>query len=157
MRESIFSDPQVTPFVECPNCRRLLTYGLKRCPDCYQEIREDYAILSGAIVVVNTKACAMANTIKTLDVSAPLALGATLFSYLVQEPPTITLVSVTWPGLALLAVVLWFIRFGRFGLGDDDYRRARRQMWLRLVGWSLLTAALWSFYFFVVHANLVAR
>ena len=44
MKESIFSDPRVTPFVECPNCRRLLDYGVPRCPDCYEEIREDYAL-----------------------------------------------------------------------------------------------------------------
>src|SRR5258706_6741409 len=142
MPESIFADPKVTTFVECPNCRRLLEFGTQRCPDCYEEIREDYALLSGAVVVLNTKACAMANTIKTLDVSAVIALGVTLFSYLAQEPSKVTLVSLTWPALALLAIILWFIRFGRFKWGDGDYTRARRQMWLRLMAWSLLTAAL---------------
>jgi hypothetical protein len=156
MRESIFEDPPVTPFVECPNCRRLVEFGTQRCPDCYEEIREDYARLSVAIVVTNTRACAMANTIKTLDVSAAIALGVVLFTYLVPEPPTITLISVTWPTLALLAIVSWFIRFGRFKLGDDDYARARRQMGLRLMAWSLFTVALWSFYFLVLLPNSVA-
>jgi RNA polymerase subunit RPABC4/transcription elongation factor Spt4 len=153
MRDSIFEDPPVTPFVECPNCRRLLTYGVKRCPDCYEEIRDDYALLSGAVVVINTKACAMANTIKTLDVSAAIALGVTVFSYLANEPPAIVLISVTWPVGALLAIALWFIRFGRFKLGDDDYARARKQMRARLIAWSIFTAVLWGFYFFVVQSG----
>lgn len=157
MRQSIFADPQVTPFVECPNCRRLLEFGTQRCPDCYEEIREEYAFVSGAIVVINTKACAMANTIKTLDVSAAIALGVTLFSYLGDQPGVMQLAASAWPAVALVAVVLWFIRFGRFKWGDDDYARARRQMGLRLMGWSLFTAALWSFYFFMAYANRVAR
>lgn len=153
MHESIFTDPPVTPFVECPNCRRLLEYGTKRCPDCYEEIREDYALLSGTVVVINTKACAMANTITTLDVTALLALGVTLISYLTAQPTTITLTGIVWPTAALLAVVLWFVRFGRFKLGDADYLRARRQMWLRLLGWTLFSAGLWSVYVLMIRTN----
>jgi RNA polymerase subunit RPABC4/transcription elongation factor Spt4 len=156
MRESIFADPPVTPFVECPNCKRLLTYGTERCPDCYEEISEDYARLSGAIVVINTKACAMANTIKTLDVTAVIALVVAAIEIL-QTPPTIPIIPFSWPAVALVAVILWFIRFGRFKLGDDDYVRARRQMSLRLLGWSLFGVGLWGFYFVVLRAYLGAR
>ena len=152
MRESIFDDPPVTPFVECPNCKRLLAYGTDRCPDCYEEIREDYARLSGAVVIVNTQACAMANTIRTLDITAVLALGVAVFTYVVDEGPTLALTAISWPGLALAAVVVWFVRFGRFKFGDQDFVRARQQMLLRLAGWTILTGTLWAFYFVVIRA-----
>jgi len=64
LRESALANPRVTSLVECPNCRRLLHYGTARCPDCFEAILDSYAIASAAVVTLNTRACAMANTTK---------------------------------------------------------------------------------------------
>ena len=156
MRESIFADPPVTAFVECPNCKRLLAYGAERCPHCYEEISEEYARVSGAIVGINTKACAMANTIKTFDVSVVIAIGMAVLE-LLSTPPSVPIIPFSWPVVVLLAIGLWFIRFGRFKWGDEDYVRARKQMLSRLIAWSLFSVALWSFYFIVLRAYLVTH
>src|SRR5438132_385689 len=105
MKEMIFADPRVTPFIECPNCQRLLRYGTERCPDCYEEIRQEYAYASAVAVAINTKSCAMANTIRTLDISAVLAVGVTVLTYFLNESDSPILFGpVFWPGIVLLAV-----------------------------------------------------
>jgi RNA polymerase subunit RPABC4/transcription elongation factor Spt4 len=145
MRQTLFEDPKVTPFVECPNCRRLLQFGLNRCPDCFELIEDEYAFLSGAVVLLNTKACAMANTIKTVDITAPLSFAMAALAYVTDQPPALLFAAVTWPVLALLAILLWFIRFGRFDLGDEDYLKARRDMRIRFLGWLVVVASLVGF------------
>ncbi len=149
MREDIFADPQITPFIECPNCCRLLEYGTSRCPDCYEEIREDYALLSGAVVAINTKACAMANTIRTMDVTAIIAIAVMLVSYFLNDR-SFLIAPLMWPMLALAAIVIWFVRFGRFKLGDADYQKARGDMARRLAGWAILFLGLAAFYLFQI-------
>ncbi len=67
MSESMFKVPAVVPFVECPNCKQLLEYGIESCPRCREEISSDYALLSAIIVHHNTQACSLANSIKGFD------------------------------------------------------------------------------------------
>ena len=149
LRESPLANPRVTPFVECPNCRRLLHFGTARCPDCFEEIRDSYAVASAAVVTMNTRACAMANTIKSMDPIALLVLTIVMFDSfaLPFSVPFILLSGPTWP---LLALVVWFYHFGRFPPGDDDCLRARRQMQFRLAGWLLFCGVLWTRYFFLL-------
>jgi hypothetical protein len=125
----------------------LLRYSTARCPDCFEEILAGYAVASAALVTMNTRACATANTIKSMDPIALLVLTIVTFERfaLPLSVPFILLSGPTWP---LLALVVWFIRFGRLPSGDDDYLRARRQMQLRLVGWLLFSSVLWTGYFF---------
>jgi RNA polymerase subunit RPABC4/transcription elongation factor Spt4 len=63
MSESLFSRPPVHPIVECPNCKQLIEYGFKNCPKCREEIGEEYAARSAAVVYHNTQACSVANSI----------------------------------------------------------------------------------------------
>jgi hypothetical protein len=149
----LFDDPNVTPFVECPNCRRLLKVGIDRCPDCFELIEISYALASASAVLLNTKACAMANTIKTVDVTAPLGLAVAAVGYITDQPPSILFVTAAWPVLPILAIGLWFVRFGSFGLGDEDFLKARKQMGMRLLGWLVMAAILLGFVIMVVRSR----
>lgn len=136
---SMLKLPPVTPFVECPNCHRLLGYGLQNCPYCREEISEEYALASAAVHIHLTQACSLANSIKTGEPAVVIIGIGSLYAFALGWP---ALFSVTLIGtlISLLAVSLWFIRFGRIRYGDEDYLKARRQMkasrvlWLALLG-----------------------
>lgn len=149
MKDSILEDPPATPFAECPNCGRLLQIGVSHCPDCYELIEVEYAMTSGAVVLINTKACAMANTIKTLDPVAVLAIGVAVLAYVSDLPSGLLISSITGPTLALVAITVWFGRFGWFKIGDEEFVKARRSMLVRLFCWSALFVVLTSFVFLV--------
>ena len=154
MRNSIFEDPPATPFAECPNCRRLLQIGVSRCPDCYEPIEDDYAGVSGAVVLLNTKGCAMANTIKTMDAVAPLSIGVAAISYVSDLPSGFLISSVTYPLVAIIAIGVWFGRFGWFSLGDEDFAKAKHSMRVRLLWWLGLATALFGFVYLVFFVSM---
>jgi len=131
--ESLFSDPAVTPFVECPNCRKLLAYGATICTQCREEIDPDYAYTSALVLTYNTKACSSANTIRTAEYGAVIVFLATLAGYWVD--PSLIIVNLLTPILSLTAILVWFYRFGRFKLGDEDFSKARRDMRNSLILW----------------------
>ena len=139
MRESPFNGPVVSPFVECPNCKRLLEFGSSLCPGCREEISSEYATLSAAIVYYNTQACSVANTITTFDAFIPVAFVGTVLVYIidwyVSSEPRISAGLLFWPVIPLAAIVIWYLRFGRFRFGDEEYFRARREMRRSFVFW----------------------
>ena len=129
-----------TPFIECPNCKRLLEHNLKRCPDCYEEIVEDYAALSAAVVAVNTYACSVTKMIESLNPFALIILVLSAYMYImdayVSDLPFL-LYYMVLPSSVLppLIILLWFYRFGRFDFGDEEYVKAKREMWASLRLW----------------------
>ena len=156
MSDSLLKRPPVHPFVECPNCRALLELGASHCSRCREEIGEDYALMSAILVHHNTQACSVANSITSLNAFIPLALiggiGIYLLEWYVLGAPRISLAILFWPMMPLLAIVVWYLRFGRFGLGDEEYLRARREMksafffWLAFLGVQvLLSAVIWKY------------
>jgi len=74
MRQTLNEQHAAAPFVECPNCERLLEYGAETCPRCREEIDPGYGLVSAVVVQHNTQACAVANTIKTFAPFAYIAL-----------------------------------------------------------------------------------
>jgi hypothetical protein len=132
MSESPFRGPAVFPFVECPNCKVLLEVGSLLCPRCREEISPEYAAVSAAIVHYNTQACSVANTIATFDAFIPLALIGTVVIYFgewyVSGKPRIAVGLLFWPAIPLLAILIWYLRFGRFRIGNAEFLRARREM-----------------------------
>lgn len=132
MRESLFKQPAVIPFVECPNCKELLEWAAEVCSRCREEIDSEYAKLSATIVHYNTQACSLANSISTFDAFIPLALilgiGIYAIDWYTFGTLRISLAILFWPIIPLLAITLWFIRFGRFKIGDEEYLKAYREM-----------------------------
>ncbi|HEX8175526.1 MAG TPA: hypothetical protein VF543_10435 [Pyrinomonadaceae bacterium] len=130
----MFKAPDVHPFVECPNCKQLLEYGAEKCPRCREEIDSDYALLSAIIVHHNTQAVSLANTIKTAEPAAIISIGTTIYAYFLGMPALFAL-TFFLPILSLLIILIWFFRFGRFKIGDDEYLKAKREMRSSLKLW----------------------
>ena len=137
--DSPFTDPAVSPFAECPTCKRLIAPKVEFCPHCREPIDPQYAQLSTYIVVFNTAACSSANTIKTAEYAAIIVFVATLLGVILFAP-TLALVNVVNSVMSIAAIVLWFRRFGRFRFGDADYEKAKRDMRISLVLWIVLLA-----------------
>jgi RNA polymerase subunit RPABC4/transcription elongation factor Spt4 len=143
MSESMFKRPEVSPFVECPNCKRLLEYGADKCPVCREEIDADYALLSALVIQHNTQAISLANTIKTAEPAAVLICLTTLIGYFLGSP-SLFIINLLMPVLSLLIISVWFYRYGRFKIGDEEYVKAKREMsasgklWLALLAAELI-------------------
>lgn len=137
--DSSFTDPAVSPFAECPTCKRLIAPTVEFCPHCREPIDSQYAQLSTFIVVFNTAACSSANTIKTAEYAAIIVFVATLLGVILVAP-TLALVNVVNSVMSIAAIILWFRRFGRFRFGDADYEKAKRDMRISLVLWIVLLA-----------------
>lgn len=135
--DSLFTNPPVTPFVECPECKRLIDCKAKVCPHCREEIDAEYAKLSTTIIVYNTAACSSANTIKTAEYGALIVFVATLLGIWAFDPGLVILNLLT-PTLAIAAIVVWFRRFGWFKLGDAEFEKAKRDMRISIVLWIVL-------------------
>lgn len=134
-----------TPFVECPNCQKLAKVGIRRCPDCREEIPEPYALSSAAIVVFNTVACDVANSVTTFDAFAVLAVPLGIVLYFIDlysfGSPRLFYLTLIWPVMPLLTAILWVYRFGTFPLGDDEYLSAKRRVQRTLTLWLAFTSA----------------
>ena len=121
------------------------------CPRCREEIDPEYARRSATVVHYNTQACSLANSISTFDAFIPLALigGIAIYAFEWYSFGTfrISFGLLFWPIIPLLVISVWFVRFGRFKIGDDEYLKAQRDMkrsfafWLALLIVQLLLIA----------------
>jgi hypothetical protein len=153
MSEPLLKKPAVHSFVECPNCKQLLEYGAGVCPRCREEINSDYALVSAVVVHHNTQACSLANSIKGGDTFAYIAIVGSVFIYAIDIYAIGSLALfyfiVLWPVIPLLVVTVWFIRFGGFKIGDEEYLSAKREMrgslllWLAILAVQLIVIGAW--------------
>lgn len=127
-------DPSITPFVECPNCRKLLELGSTQCPECRELIPVDYAALSAMTNILNTEACSVAKDIAGRDFIMTVVLlveviPLCLLDLWVFKTPFLFWLTLVPTLIQLLTAVSWYIRFGRFRvLGDSDYAQARQRV-----------------------------
>jgi hypothetical protein len=138
--------PAVEPFVECPNCKRLLRYGTSVCPDCREEIGEEYSLLSASIHHFNTQACSAANEVKGGEPIIVLLSASAAFSFFMDWRGLYVLSFFT-PLLSIFLIVMWFRRYGKWAAGDEEYAAARRRMsqslklWLAYLGVLIIVCA----------------
>lgn len=93
----------------------------------------------------NTQACSLANTVKTLEPAAVINILSAIFGYLLGAP-TLFAVNLFIPLMAVAAILLWFLRYGRFKIGDEDYAKAKCVMHFSLRLWlALLVVELIAF------------
>lgn len=135
--ESLFTNPAVTPFVECPGCQRLIGCETKMCPHCREEIDPEYARASRAVIIYNTAACGSANTIKTAEYGALIVFVATLIG-IWAVTPALAIVNLLTPVISVAAIVVWFRRFGWIKFGDAEFEKAKRDMRISLGLWMVL-------------------
>jgi hypothetical protein len=137
-----FTNPRVTPFIQCPSCKRLIECNAVVCLHCREEIDPQYAAISKAVVVYQTAAVSSANTIKTAEMGAVVIFVASFVGFWF-DPPLI-IANLLTPIISAAAVGVWFYRFGRFRLKDEEYAKASRDMrksltlWLALIGVQIL-------------------
>jgi len=131
-----FTNPRVTPFIDCPSCRRLIGCNSAFCPHCREEIDPRHAKISKLLVVYQTAAVSSANTIKSAELGAAIVMAASLIGFWIV--PSILIVNLLTPLISIAAVGVWFYRFGRFRLDDDEYRSAWRDMRKSLTIWLVL-------------------
>lgn len=149
MRESMFKKPAVVPFVECPHCKHLMEYSAERCPRCREDISAEYAFASAVVVHYNTQACSLANSIKGFDSFVPIALVGSIFVYAIDVYAVgsrmLFYFILIWPVIPLIVILTWFIRFGRFRIGDEEFVRVKRDMrssfmmWLAILALQVIT------------------
>ena len=137
-----FTNPRVTPFIQCPSCKRLIECEASICPHCREEIDPQYAAVSKLVVVYQTAAVSSANTIKSAELGAGLVFVASFIGFWF-DPPLI-IANLLTPIISAAAVGLWFYRF-RIRLQDPEYAKARKDMrnsltlWLVLIGVQILS------------------
>jgi RNA polymerase subunit RPABC4/transcription elongation factor Spt4 len=134
-----------TSYIKCPNCRNLLKLGTTQCPDCREELTEEYAFASSYLELLKTIACDNARTItsaNTPTVVIMLAISVFVFGFSIATGEVG--LSYTVPFLSvvpLLMNVLWFYRFGRIPDDDAEYLAAKRGVRQALMYWVLIFAA----------------
>ncbi|HEU4434671.1 MAG TPA: hypothetical protein VFR51_14905 [Pyrinomonadaceae bacterium] len=134
-----------TSFIKCPNCRKLLKLGTTTCPDCREELTEEYAFASSYLELLKTIACDNARTI--LSANTPMTImvlaisvGIYGFSIATQEVGLAYLVPFQ-SVVPLVMSVLWFYRFGRIPDDDAEYLEAKHGVGRALMYWALIFAA----------------
>lgn len=144
MPQTLNEQHPVVPFVECPNCEQLLEYGAQMCPRCREEIDPGYGLLSAVVVHHNTQACAVANTIKTFDPFAYIALPLSVVGYLIDTyavgEPALFYIVPTYPVIPLVLIGIWFYRYAPFKAGDEEFAQAGRDLRGSLLLWLTILA-----------------
>ncbi|MFN2533437.1 MAG: hypothetical protein ABR555_19305 [Pyrinomonadaceae bacterium] len=135
----MFEQPPVTPFVECPNCKQLLEYGVANCPRCREEIDPQYAMNSAVVIGRNTQACSLAKTIVTAEPAIFISIAVAGAAYL-SSGPGLLLATLVTPVISLVAITAWYWRYGNFKLGDEEYRHAPDDVYRSFVLWFALLA-----------------
>jgi RNA polymerase subunit RPABC4/transcription elongation factor Spt4 len=111
---------RATPFVECPNCHKLLEMGAEMCPECREEIDPAYALSNAVARVLTAQA---SNSAEAVESTKLITVAVALLS------------------ASALA-------FGWSSRQDEDFLRARRTMksvlriWLGLLAAQLLVVVL---------------
>jgi hypothetical protein len=108
------------------------------CPHCREEIDPEYAKVSKMLVVYQTAAVSSANTIKTAELGAVIIFAASFIGFWF-DPPLI-IANLLTPIISATAVGVWFYRFGRVRLNDEEYAKAWRDMRKSLTLWLVLIA-----------------
>jgi RNA polymerase subunit RPABC4/transcription elongation factor Spt4 len=139
MRNPLLKLSDVTPFVECPNCLKLLELDVSQCPECRELITREYAESSALVVAFNTAACGSAKNIRDGDPFIKFAVTGSVIFYLLDLYRFGRLFffqfTLIWSALAALLPLVWLLQFGRFRLGDEHFARSKTGMQKSLAKW----------------------
>jgi predicted nucleic acid-binding Zn ribbon protein len=135
----------ITPFVECPYCSKLLEVHVTQCPECRELISREYAASSLLVVAFNTAACGSAATIRDRNPFMILVIIGSVLFYAVDIYTFQRLfffkATLVWSAMAIMSPLHWLRRFGRFPLGDEKFTRAIVEMKRSFTKWVVILAA----------------
>lgn len=134
-----------TPFIECPNCRKLLALGTQLCPECREEIDPGYAVSNAAAFVLTTKAVSAADVVEGTRLIAFFVALVSVTAFFLDvysfgRPFLFILTLVPSAAFALRALG-WMRRYGWLPLQNEDFLSARRKVKPTLFVWLGLLAA----------------
>jgi hypothetical protein len=136
---------KITPFVECPNCRKLLEIEVTQCPECRELVSREYAATSSLVVAFNTAACATAASIRDRNPFMILVVIGSVLFYVFDLYMYGRLLffksTLIWSALAATQPFFWLRRFGKFPLGDDKFVKAVAEMKRSVSLWATIIAA----------------
>jgi len=142
VQEGVGNQPY-TFYLRCPNCWRLLSYGTEYCHHCREELSEGYAFISTAIETLKTAGSDHARTIASLNPYAVMVVIVSLVLFAFSIATREIGVSYLIPFMSvapLLAVLLWFYRYGFVADTDEEYLNAKREVKHALKLWLLIFA-----------------
>jgi hypothetical protein len=132
----------ITPFVECPYCHKLLEVHVTQCPECRELISREYAASSLLVVAFNTAACGSAATIRDRNPFMILVIIGSVIFYVVDVYTFQRLfffkATLVWSAMAIMSPLQWLRRFGRFPLGDEKFTRAIVEMKRSFTKWVVI-------------------
>ena len=134
MGKKLYEEPDVSLFVPCPCCGRLLSEWPERCPHCRELIDDDQRVVGAVLTGIVTQAVSVANNLATFDVAILLCLGLTAYAY-VSGFTVFALVFLKTGAIALYGCGRWLRRYGRLGSTDPDFVAANSRVRLSLAMW----------------------
>jgi RNA polymerase subunit RPABC4/transcription elongation factor Spt4 len=134
----------ITPFVECPHCKKLLEVHVTQCPECRELITREYAATSLLVVAFNTAACGSAATIRDRNPFMILVVIGSVILYVADfyffQRLFLFKATLLWSALAVMPPLQWLRRFGRFPLGDEKFTRSIVEMKRSFSKWIAILA-----------------
>ena len=137
-------EPEITPYSECPDCRRLLPITAERCPYCGEPIDLEASKRSSALYVRTTQAINAARAITNRDYVILLFLIYTIYMRwsgrnVFYDVPRAwmwaeVLFALIWI-FPLVIVIRWFLLHGRCNTLDSEYVVARKDVRLSFRLW----------------------
>ena len=119
---------------ECPGCRQTINTSLSQCPYCSAQIDRQSAEAAAALTTKVSQACNDASYVRILA-------GSLVAFWLLALVPFMGLVSMGGYYFLLVFVpfiaIRWWVRFSTLRSDDPDYHRARRNVGISLVIWSV--------------------
>jgi len=134
MEQRLYQEPDVSVFVPCPHCRRLLPYDVQQCSHCCELVDDEDRVSGAVYTVVVTQAVSVANNLVTLDPAVVLFVLLTAFAVL-SGWGQVAAVYILVGAMALHGTGRWLIRYGRFHIAEEEFVAARRRMWQSFAMW----------------------
>lgn len=132
-----FLEPLITLIADCHTCGEKVRFGFEKCPNCGIELDQEALFPSVVQNFVLTQAVSSANTIRTLDPAVFFFLGTALIRYVIAYPLWWNLATtIFWFGPPVL-IIRWFYKHGRWGIENQEYKNAGKEMWAGLKFWAV--------------------